>query len=187
MQKHSVATATLAALALGGMLWTANTARAHTPFDGAWSVLIVTDAGSCDRAYRYALRIANGRIFYPDQTIDVSGHVDARGHANVSGQRRRPAGKRLRSTLRRSRPGLSGTEVRQTRDAPGIGKQSAAAEAGLARTAVDSRKANQRKMPERWHRPAFDDTDAAVPRRPLREPLPAKFRPPAQPPRQGRE
>ncbi len=83
MQKRSVATATLAALALGGMLWTANTARAHMPFDGAWSVLIVTDAGSCDRAYRYALRIANGRIYYPDQTIDVSGHVDARGHANV--------------------------------------------------------------------------------------------------------
>jgi hypothetical protein len=36
-------------------------ARARTGFDGIWSVMIITDNGACDRAYRYPLRIANGR------------------------------------------------------------------------------------------------------------------------------
>ena len=30
-------------------------------FDGTWSVLIITQSGDCDRAYRYPVRIANGR------------------------------------------------------------------------------------------------------------------------------
>jgi hypothetical protein len=29
----------------------------RTSFDGTWTVLIMTDAGTCDRAYRYGLRI----------------------------------------------------------------------------------------------------------------------------------
>ena len=84
MQKRSVINAGLTALLLGGSLWIAPAAAARAPFDGAWSVLIITDAGTCDRGYRYALRIANGRIYYTDSSFDVSGHVDARGHVNVS-------------------------------------------------------------------------------------------------------
>jgi hypothetical protein len=57
---------------------------ARAPFDGNWSVLVVTDAGTCDRAYRYALRIVNGDIYYPDQSINVSGHVDTGGRVSVS-------------------------------------------------------------------------------------------------------
>jgi hypothetical protein len=74
----------LIACLLGGVLWTAPAATARTPFDGNWSVLIVTDSGNCDRAYRYALRIANGRITYPDQSIAISGHLNAHGHVRVS-------------------------------------------------------------------------------------------------------
>ena len=33
-------------------------------FDGAWSVLIVTEQGKCDRAYRYPVRIENGSVGY---------------------------------------------------------------------------------------------------------------------------
>ena len=84
MQKRRVINAGLTALLLGGALWLAPAATARTPFDGAWSVLIITDAGTCDRGYRYALRIANGKIYYTDSSFDVSGHVDARGHVNVS-------------------------------------------------------------------------------------------------------
>ena len=73
----------LVAIVLATSLWTAGVAMARKSFDGAWSVLIVTDAGGCDRAYRYALRIANGRISYDDAAFDVSGNVDARGHVNV--------------------------------------------------------------------------------------------------------
>jgi hypothetical protein len=63
--------------------WAASAAPVRAPFDGAWSVLIVTDAGTCDRAYRYAFHIVNGRITYNDPSFNVSGHVDPRGHVNV--------------------------------------------------------------------------------------------------------
>src|SRR5260370_41102633 len=42
--------------------------------------------------------------------------------------------------------------------------------------------ANQRKMPERRHRTAFEQAHAAVALGPLRQSLPAEFRPPAEPP-----
>ena len=33
-------------------------------FDGGWSVLIVTEKGTCDRAYRYPVKIENGSVGY---------------------------------------------------------------------------------------------------------------------------
>ena len=33
-------------------------------YDGAWSVLIVTEQGKCDRAYRYPVKIENGTVGY---------------------------------------------------------------------------------------------------------------------------
>ena len=64
--------------------WTATPAQARGPFDGNWSVLIVTDSGSCDRGYRYALRIANGRIYYDNPSFNVNGQVNARGQVSVT-------------------------------------------------------------------------------------------------------
>jgi hypothetical protein len=83
MKKRSVLLAMLATLALGSLLWDTPPAKARSSFDGNWSVLIVTDSGSCDRAYRYALQISNGRITYPDQTINITGRVDGHGHVYV--------------------------------------------------------------------------------------------------------
>ena len=37
-------------------------AIARSNFDGAWSVLIVTQKGTCDRAYRYPGKISNGSV-----------------------------------------------------------------------------------------------------------------------------
>jgi len=31
-------------------------------YDGVWSVVIITNSGSCDRAYRYPIRISNGAV-----------------------------------------------------------------------------------------------------------------------------
>ena len=76
MVKRSVIFAGLAAVVLGGSLMTAPPAVARMPFDGTWSVLIATDAGTCDRGYRYALHIVNGRISYDDPSFNISGHVD---------------------------------------------------------------------------------------------------------------
>jgi hypothetical protein len=59
-------------------------ATARTPFDGAWNLLIVTDRGTCDRAYRYALRIADGKVYYEDPSFSVSGGVDGAGRVRVA-------------------------------------------------------------------------------------------------------
>jgi len=61
----------------------AQAATSVTQFDGNWSVSVITDAGTCDRGYRYALRIAGGRIYYDNPNIDVSGQVNARGQVQV--------------------------------------------------------------------------------------------------------
>src|SRR5271156_4999386 len=53
-------------------------------FNGNWSVSIVTDSGSCDRGYRYALRIADGRITYDNPSFSVNGQVNARGQVSVT-------------------------------------------------------------------------------------------------------
>lgn len=85
MQMRRIAPIMLTVLALGTpAAGHAPATPAPTPFDGRWSVLIVTDAGTCDRAYRYALDIVDGRVTYDDPSFDVSGHVDARGRVRVS-------------------------------------------------------------------------------------------------------
>ena len=54
-------------------------------FDGAWSVLIVTQKGTCDRAYRYPVKIANGSVNYAGTaSFDVNGKVGANGAVTVT-------------------------------------------------------------------------------------------------------
>jgi hypothetical protein len=53
-------------------------------FDGAWSVLIVTESGKCDRAYRYPVRIENGAVGYAGSaSFTVSGKVGPNGTVTV--------------------------------------------------------------------------------------------------------
>ena len=53
-------------------------------FDGTWSVLIVTEKGTCDRAYRYPVRISNGSVGYAGEaSFNVSGRVGANGAVTV--------------------------------------------------------------------------------------------------------
>ena len=54
-------------------------------FDGHWSVVIITDAGTCDRSYRYGLVVSRGRITYEgDSSVIISGGVDRGGRVSVS-------------------------------------------------------------------------------------------------------
>ena len=54
-------------------------------FDGRWSVVIITDQGACDRAYRYGVRISGGRIYYDgDSAARINGQVDTAGNVVVS-------------------------------------------------------------------------------------------------------
>jgi hypothetical protein len=63
---------------------TAGVATAASPFDGRWSVVIQTDRGNCDQAYRYGLSIVNGNVTYAgDSSFDVRGHVANNGAVHV--------------------------------------------------------------------------------------------------------
>jgi hypothetical protein len=54
-------------------------------FDGNWSVLIVTEKGTCDRAYRYPVRIQNGAVGYAGSaSFTVSGKVGDKGAVTVT-------------------------------------------------------------------------------------------------------
>lgn len=56
-------------------------------YDGLWSVLIITDKGTCDRGYRYAVRIKGGRVGHADpanSSFKISGSVAGGGAARVS-------------------------------------------------------------------------------------------------------
>lgn len=75
-------------LALNLLVGAPTSVKAQTSFDGSWSVLIVTEAGDCDRAYRYGVRIERGRLFYEGETgIEFSGRVEANGRVTVSVRR----------------------------------------------------------------------------------------------------
>ena len=59
-------------------------ASARSNFDGQWSVLIVTQKGTCDRAYRYPVKIDNGSVGYAgDSSFTVSGKVGENGAVTV--------------------------------------------------------------------------------------------------------
>jgi hypothetical protein len=53
---------------------------AQAGFDGSWSVLIITETGECDRAYRYGIRIERGHIVYGGEAgVAFSGRVESNG------------------------------------------------------------------------------------------------------------
>lgn len=53
--------------------------------DGNWSVLIVTETGDCDRAYRYEVTVAGGRVHYAGGgDFEFGGSVAATGAVKVS-------------------------------------------------------------------------------------------------------
>jgi hypothetical protein len=60
-------------------------AQAQQKFDGRWSVLLETEKGECDRAYRYPVAIENGVVRYAgDAGFNVSGRVASNGSVQGS-------------------------------------------------------------------------------------------------------
>jgi len=74
------------ALALTCIPATIATVHARTVYDGSWSVLIVTNEGSCDRAYRYGVEIANGMVIYDGGMVTMQGKVSPSGAVRVTVQ-----------------------------------------------------------------------------------------------------
>src|ERR1700752_4652834 len=63
---------------------TAAPAAATPSFDGSWSVVIVTDKGTCDRSYRYPVRISKGEVLNDGPSlVNVSGKVANNGAVKV--------------------------------------------------------------------------------------------------------
>jgi hypothetical protein len=59
----------------------------RSPYDGLWSVLIITERGTCDRGYRYPVRIARGRVGHADpasSSFTIRGNVASGGAVRVS-------------------------------------------------------------------------------------------------------
>jgi hypothetical protein len=78
------ATFIAAALAFAACFVVNPKADAAPGYDGTWSVLIVTEQGECDRAYRYPLRIAGGTVSNGgDIALDISGRVTGSGAITV--------------------------------------------------------------------------------------------------------
>ena len=60
-------------------------ASTKASFDGGWSVLIVTEKGTCDRAYRYPIKIENGAVGYAGSaSFNVTGKVGQNGAVIVT-------------------------------------------------------------------------------------------------------
>jgi hypothetical protein len=75
----------LPALALLAATASGSARPIQSSFDGRWSVVIITDAGTCDRSYRYGLMVSRGRISAEGNTgVAISGGVDPRGRVSVS-------------------------------------------------------------------------------------------------------
>jgi hypothetical protein len=77
---------TLAASLLLGAAVIGNPPAAYAmPTDGNWSVLIITEKGTCDRAYRYTVRISHGRLVYEGSApVNLAGTVAPNGRVKVS-------------------------------------------------------------------------------------------------------
>ena len=63
-------------------------ARTQASFGGTWSVLIITDTGECDRAYRYGIRIERGQIVYDGEAgVAFTGRVESNGQVAATVRR----------------------------------------------------------------------------------------------------
>ena len=72
----------LSVAAISGLASPATSAPAH---DGLWSVVIVTEQGTCDRAYRYPVRISRGTVLNAgDSPVAITGRVGDNGALTVT-------------------------------------------------------------------------------------------------------
>jgi hypothetical protein len=79
------ATFGLAALATAATLTAFSPASAVPSFDGAWSVVITTEAGGCEPTYRTSIRISKGQFINAGNgQFTLRGQVDKDGLVKVT-------------------------------------------------------------------------------------------------------
>jgi hypothetical protein len=81
MDKAIIAAAAFAAVAVSS----GSASAQGKKFDGRWSIEVLTDKGECDRAYRYAVIVENGRARYGGpEGFNVTGGVQPSGAVSGS-------------------------------------------------------------------------------------------------------
>src|ERR1700730_17648413 len=76
VMRRVVTLAILAALPLGLVIAGGAATALAAAQDGNWSVLVITEQGTCDRGYRYSVKVANGLVIYQgDSAIRLNGTV----------------------------------------------------------------------------------------------------------------
>jgi hypothetical protein len=72
-------------LGTAALLGTAAPATSAPSYDGLWSVVIITQSGTCDRAYRYPIRISNGSLLNEGSSpATINGKVAGNGMVTVT-------------------------------------------------------------------------------------------------------
>jgi hypothetical protein len=78
-------TACALAFSFAGLMGAATPATSKPNYDGLWSVVIVTQKGSCDRAYRYPIRISHGTVINEGSSpATITGKVASNGKVSVT-------------------------------------------------------------------------------------------------------
>jgi hypothetical protein len=73
------------ALSFATVLGVSTPATSAPNFDGLWSVVIVTEQGTCDRAYRYPIRISRGTLLNEGSSpVTINGRVAGTGTVRVT-------------------------------------------------------------------------------------------------------
>ncbi len=84
MMSHAIRAVSVAGVLAVMAACSAPSAHA-APFDGPWSVLVVTHSGACDPANRFGIMIRDGIVQYMGAgAVSVSGRVSPSGRVSVS-------------------------------------------------------------------------------------------------------
>jgi hypothetical protein len=82
LRNFTLAGALVLAVAATGAI--VSPATSAPTYDGLWSVVIVTERGTCDRAYRYPIRISQGSVVNAgDSPVTITGRVGGNGAVTV--------------------------------------------------------------------------------------------------------
>jgi hypothetical protein len=87
IQKTTIRTLTAGALALSfaALAGVPSPATSAPNYDGVWSVVIMTEKGTCDRAYRYPIRISHGTVLNEGSSpATITGKVANNGAVRVT-------------------------------------------------------------------------------------------------------
>ena len=71
------------AIAAAWLLAFVSVVKAHSAFDGPWTLVFVTQRGACDPTYNFAVNVTNGAITHPN-LVKFRGHVARSGAVRAS-------------------------------------------------------------------------------------------------------